>query len=333
MNEQVPKWIRSVLTAAGFYNLLWGTSVVFAPKLWFQMFGMEPPRYPEIWQCVGMVVGLYGLGYLIAARDPFKHWPIVLVGLLGKIFGPIGFVISAIRGSLPWNFGVQILFNDVVWWIPFVAILYQAFRWNSNPSLNVRCPTFEEAIRLTRSQRGETLEKLSFRQITMVIFLRHAGCTFCRETLSDLRNARDKIIDEGVSVAIVHMGHPLDGTKMLSQYDLESFHQYSDPQCRLYRAFGLERGRWSQLFSWRVIKRGLQAGLKDGHGIGKIQGDSFQLPGVFFLHEGRIVFSFPTEHAGERIDYLGLIRRAQACIRDGDHGVPNAKEEHQISLT
>ena len=41
---------------------------------------------------MGMIVGVYGIGYLIAARDPRTHWPIVLVGLLGKVFGPIGFV-------------------------------------------------------------------------------------------------------------------------------------------------------------------------------------------------------------------------------------------------
>ena len=41
----------------------------------------EFPRYPQIWQCVGMIVGVYGVGYLVAASDPLRHWPIVLVGM------------------------------------------------------------------------------------------------------------------------------------------------------------------------------------------------------------------------------------------------------------
>ena len=40
---------------------------------------------------VAFVATVYGVGYAVAARDPLRHWPIVFVGLLGKILGPIGF--------------------------------------------------------------------------------------------------------------------------------------------------------------------------------------------------------------------------------------------------
>lgn len=53
----------------------------------FDLTGIARVNYPEIWQCVGMIVGVivgvYGIGYLVAASDPRRHWPIVLVGLLG----------------------------------------------------------------------------------------------------------------------------------------------------------------------------------------------------------------------------------------------------------
>ena len=29
-----------------------------------------------------MIVGVYGIGYIIAAGNPYKHWPIIFVGLL-----------------------------------------------------------------------------------------------------------------------------------------------------------------------------------------------------------------------------------------------------------
>jgi hypothetical protein len=114
------------LAAAGFYNLLWGLLAMAWPDMWFRLAGMDPPRYPQIWQCVGMVVGVYGVGYLIAASDPLRHWPIVLVGFLGKVFGPIGFLAAALRGELPWAFGVTIITNDLVWWVPFGLILLRA---------------------------------------------------------------------------------------------------------------------------------------------------------------------------------------------------------------
>jgi hypothetical protein len=47
----------------------------------------------------------------------------VLVGFLGKIFGPIGFVWTASRGEIPWTFGATIPTNDLLWWIPFALIL------------------------------------------------------------------------------------------------------------------------------------------------------------------------------------------------------------------
>ena len=61
-----------------------------------------------------MIVGVYGLGYAIAMSDPIRHWPIVLVGLLGKLFGPIGFNWAASKGELPWNAGLTIVTNDLI---------------------------------------------------------------------------------------------------------------------------------------------------------------------------------------------------------------------------
>lgn len=117
-----------VLRAAGVYNVLWGGWVILFPRAIFDLAGIPPVNYIEIWQCVGMIVGVYGVGYWIAARDPVTHWPIVLVGLLGKVLGPIGFLGAAMRGRLPWAFGLTNLTNDLIWWIPFALILLNALR-------------------------------------------------------------------------------------------------------------------------------------------------------------------------------------------------------------
>lgn len=121
-------WMRAWLTAAGIYNLLWGAVTVLFPAWLFLLTGLEEPRYPFLWQCVGMIVGVYGVGYLAAATDPLRHWPIVLVGLLGKIFGPIGYLDGVLRGDVPVAFGVTLPTNDLLWWIPFTMILLAARR-------------------------------------------------------------------------------------------------------------------------------------------------------------------------------------------------------------
>ncbi|MFO0806110.1 MAG: SRPBCC family protein [Gemmataceae bacterium] len=122
----IPVWARRWLLAAGVYNLLWGATVIAFPHLLFDLAGIERINYPQIWQCVGMIVGVYGIGYLIAAGDPRVHWPIVLVGLLGKIFGPVGFAVALSSGTLPPLFGLTIVTNDLIWWIPFAMILRDA---------------------------------------------------------------------------------------------------------------------------------------------------------------------------------------------------------------
>ena len=119
-------WMRLSLLAAAAYNLAWGAWVVLFPLSAFHLFGMAEPNYPQIWQCVGMIIGVYGIGYAIAASDPLRHWPIVLVGFLGKIFGPIGFLQAAYAGALPWKFGWINVFNDLIWWVPFGLILWEA---------------------------------------------------------------------------------------------------------------------------------------------------------------------------------------------------------------
>ena len=124
----VRPWMRWVLVAAGIYNLAWGGVAILAPRLSFELIGMELPRYLEFWQCIGMIVGVYGIGYLAAAADPIRHWPITLVGLLGKIFGPIGFAEALWSGKLPLAFGWNIITNDLIWWVPFTLILTAAWK-------------------------------------------------------------------------------------------------------------------------------------------------------------------------------------------------------------
>lgn len=123
-----PAWMRPMLIVAGMYNLVWGTIATLFPVETFRWLGMAPPNYPELWQCIGMIVGVYGIGYIVAARDPYRHWPIVLVGLAGKVLGPIGFLQSYAAGRLPLAFGLHNLTNDLIWWIPFTLVLIGAYR-------------------------------------------------------------------------------------------------------------------------------------------------------------------------------------------------------------
>lgn len=121
-------WMKRCLIVAAVYNVAFGLWAIFLPSSAFDLAGMVRPNYPELWQCIGMIVGVYGLGYGIATMDPLRHWPIVLVGFLGKIFGPVGFLQALVKGSLPLSFGGILITNDLIWWLPFGWILAEAYR-------------------------------------------------------------------------------------------------------------------------------------------------------------------------------------------------------------
>ena len=126
MNTQHRPWLVRSLKVAALYNILWGAWQVLAPATFFDLLQMERPVYPMIWQGMGMVIGLYGLAYFWASYDYIRHWPIVAVGLLGKLFGPAGYVIGVMQGTAPVEFGYTLLTNDLIWWIPFTVMLLDA---------------------------------------------------------------------------------------------------------------------------------------------------------------------------------------------------------------
>jgi hypothetical protein len=120
----------TVLRLAAVYNIAWGTFVIALPNFAFDLANLPRPNYPELWQCIGMIVGVYGVAYWLAARDVVRHWPVVLAGLLGKVLGPIGMAEALISGRLPWEAGLVCVFNDLVWWVPFGLMLVAAWRAN-----------------------------------------------------------------------------------------------------------------------------------------------------------------------------------------------------------
>ncbi len=70
-----------------------------------------------------MFVLVYAPAYWWAARFPYRHRQLILVGLAGKILGPIGFVWALANGGLPASFGWTILTNDLIWWPAFALYL------------------------------------------------------------------------------------------------------------------------------------------------------------------------------------------------------------------
>jgi hypothetical protein len=211
-------------------------------------------------------------------------------------------------GRLPWTFGLVNVTNDLIWWIPFTAALYYAWRTNSAPAGNLPPLSFDEALHTFRSQHGRTLAELSAGQPLLLVFIRHVGCTFCREALADLAAQRSPLEAAGLRLAVVHMSSPANAAALLARYGLDDIDQFSDPDCRLFRAFELARGTLWQVLGPAIWRRGLFALLR--HGIGKPEGDGFQLAGVFVVKDSKVVASFRHATSADRPDFAAIANAA-----------------------
>jgi len=118
---------RAVFRLAGAYNIGWGLYSALDPQWLFRAARMPESNHPEVFACLAMVVGLYGLLYFEVARVPERGWPIAAVGLLGKILGPAGMIALVVAHRWPVFAAVAISIpNDLVWWIPFALYLKDA---------------------------------------------------------------------------------------------------------------------------------------------------------------------------------------------------------------
>ena len=130
-------WHRAAFLAAGTYNIAWGLYAALDPGWFFRYAGLEPLNHPEVFACLGMVIGLYGVLYLEVARRPEHGFLIAAVGLAGKILGPIGLAVLLLTERWPPRAVMLCVTNDLIWWVPFALYLLDAaplFRENLSRS-------------------------------------------------------------------------------------------------------------------------------------------------------------------------------------------------------
>jgi len=128
-SETVPRWLSVSLVLSGMHSIAWGCFIVFLPGPAASVYGLaETPHDLFLWQGTGFVIVLFGTGYAIAASNPYQHWVVVLIGLLAKVFGPIGMLVAVLRGEVSSDVLWLLPVNDVVWWVPFTIIVIQGLR-------------------------------------------------------------------------------------------------------------------------------------------------------------------------------------------------------------
>jgi peroxiredoxin len=297
--------MTATLAGAGAYHLIWAAALVVAPAAVFVWLGFPIPGQVELVRALGLWTGVLGIGFLAAAGRPLRHWPVVLMGLLGKL-ACFGVIVSMVWQGVYDVGTLRVALLDGVAWLPPLGWILAAAR---EDALFGRLEPVPEVQRLSlraQTNAGVSLEELSRLGPVLLVFLRHLGCPFCREALADVARLRETLSESGVRLVFVHMGGEAYAARLLARHGLAGALRIHDRGRTLYRAFGLRRGGLGEVLGPSIWWRALRAGVLEGHGFGRKRGDGFQLGGAFLLHQGEVVRSFRNATAATRPDYLAL---------------------------
>jgi peroxiredoxin len=313
MQNKQPEWARMTLAIAAIFHVLWGLLAVVYPSFVFRLTGTPLPEPLLYWQALGICSLALAVGLSVAAREPARHWPIVLMALVFALLNTIGAGMAYLQGSLPLSFGALLLLHDIIWIGPFAWILVEAHHLVTDRQRRSSPEVRRLSLRI-RTSEGVSLEEMSRRSPTMLVFLRHFRCPFCREALTELAALRAEIEKSGTRIAFVHMRGDAEARDLFSKYGLGDLPRISDPSCVLYRAFGLAKGSFGQVFGIKAWLRGFKTGILQGHGIGGWFDDLFQMPGVFLLFHGEVLNSYLHQSIADRPDYLRILE--PHCVDD-----------------
>ncbi len=276
-----PRWMTLGLRAAAACHIGVGLALVLK---------LDQP-------CAGVGALALGAGLLAAATAPLDQWAMLVAGVvlsLGTLLHP---------AFPPPAWGARIW--GLVWTVLFSTILSRIYRETLLQRATQRLP-IQELLTEYQNQHGVSLLTRSTEQPLLLVFLRHFGCTFCREALTQLAKDRQQIEAAGTIIALVHMSDDEEARVFFEGFGLGDVDRISDPRRWLYWHLGLRRGTIWQLFGPKVWWRGFVAGAIHGHGVGKLAGDAFQMPGVFLIHHGAVIRSVVHRTAADRPDFRAL---------------------------
>jgi hypothetical protein len=292
-NDTFEKWLK--LLALGSFAV--GLALLLFPERSLQLLAITGVSGALFFQSIGLLSIAFGIGYLIASLDPIRHYSVVAVGAILRLF----FLLLLIKGAVVGEVGLQGLLYLGLYLafglIVFIYILVNAYDQNTKEESAPK--QFHHLINYVRTNQGQTLSELSEKQNVLLIFIRHFGCTFCRETVSEIAKLDSGIRGKNLTPVFVHMSDPAFADEFFSRYYDHPVQHISDPARVLFRSFGLKRGSLNQLFGLKVVVRGFWAGFFKGHGIGAFEGDFLQLGGYFVLSKGQVVFEHMTRGAAD----------------------------------
>ena len=165
------------------------------------------------------------------------------------------------------------------------------------------------ALASVRTESGASLLELAEASPVLLVFLRHFGCSFCRQAISDVADLKGELDKRGVRPVFVHLGTPERAKPFFDYYGIGDVERVSDPEAAVYQlpVFALPRMHPALTLLQPSVWAGWLKGALFKHGIGAIKEDGHQMQGIFFLKGSKIVRQFRYKTIADEPNYLKLV--------------------------
>jgi peroxiredoxin len=166
-----------------------------------------------------------------------------------------------------------------------------------------------QALASVHTESGANLLELAEASPVLLIFLRHFGCSFCRQAISDIADLRGELERRGVRPVFVHLGTPERAKPFFAYYGIADVERVSDPAAAVYQlpVFAISRIHPVLTLFQPSVWAGWLKGALFTHGIGAIKEDGKQMQAIFFLKGSKIVREFRYKTIADEPNYLKLV--------------------------
>jgi hypothetical protein len=166
-----------------------------------------------------------------------------------------------------------------------------------------------QTLASVKTESGANLLALVEASPVLLIFLRHFGCAYCRQAISDIAELKSELDRRGVRPVFVHLGTSDRARPFFEYYGIGDVERVSDPEAKVYRepVFAVERKSFLMTLLPPKVWLGWLKGAAFKHGMGAIKEDPGQMQGLFFLNGPKIVRQFRYRTMADEPDYLKLV--------------------------
>jgi peroxiredoxin len=305
-------WPFWMLLISGFFICLFSVANFIFPQLLFFFINFSAVKNHIVGFIFVFIFFNSGISLIFSAFNPVRFWPLIFLAVIFYVQVLFLIVYNAYQNNFVFQVGEFLgTFYCLLVIFGYGAILRFVYMLNlANEHFDLL--SFEEALLNFKSNNNKSIAQLSKDKTVLVVFLRHFGCVFCRKLLQTLKDQKAYLDEKKIEPILVTMSNSKTAQLYLNSYNIDQCDFISDSDRKLYRSFGVTRGKFYQIFGLKVWWKTFVLGVLQGYGFRKTIGDAYQMSGVFLIKDSRVLKSFMPEYISDNFDLSEFLEKLKS---------------------